>query len=115
MYGVLFLIPFNDRSRAFAQHELPLTLALERFVGGRIEPIDLFDTVEWDGIHRCVAYRKADGPSLPEEFNKEATWRWWDALVRAGLMLEGQPVGDDDFLHGNVVVLFGDEEFMACV
>jgi hypothetical protein len=92
---------------------------LRNAVGGDIELVPGFDTIEVAGVPRyrvpCVAFCDENAKvrsDIRPEFNRVATKLWEEALGRslrsphdAGVWL--------DFLVGPVVVLYGDPEFMA--
>ena len=79
---------------------------LQRHVGGFIEVIPHFVTIEHNGrTHRCVAFCNEDGKLLDLPPNPGADRLWQRAL---GYRLEGR-----DYLVGTIVVVFGDQDFMA--
>jgi hypothetical protein len=80
-------------------------------LGGYLELIPYFDSYKReDGtVVRCVAFCNEDGKRLQLPLNIAATALWQGALERTPKRLAG-PLRDR--LVGNVVVLFGDREFM---
>lgn len=107
--------------QADAQRPSAVTLAgppgiqqLQKAVGGYIEVVPYFDTIEHDGaVHRCAAFCNEEGKLNGLEFNARATTLWDAALRRAGGPGLGcRPV---DVLVGPVVVIFGDRQLMEAL
>lgn len=82
---------------------------LQAAVGGYIEPVPYFSSIEWDGkIQPCAVFCNEDGKNRQLQRNAYATALWSVALRRR------HPRGElNDVLLGTVVVIFGDEELMA--
>jgi hypothetical protein len=81
---------------------------VEAAVGGRLEQVTGFFSIEYEGIiRRCVAFCVKDGKSMALSLNVAATVLWNEALRRemgVGLM---RPDGTRaDYLVGSVAVLF---------
>jgi hypothetical protein len=75
---------------------------LQGIVGGYIEGIPHWDRIEWCGASRpCIAFCNENGKLDGLPLNRTATREWY-AIV--GIV--------PDVLVGDVVVLFGDREFM---
>jgi hypothetical protein len=92
----------------------PPTLQFMRdAIGGDLELVPGFDTI---GGRRCAAFcnehGKLDHLQLP--FNLRATLLWEGALRVNHQAVLRDPTGDwVDWLVGPVLVLYGDDEFMA--
>src|SRR5262245_35255356 len=88
--------------------------ALQHAVGGWLEAVPHFDRIEIDGgEQRCVALCNEEGKLNHLDHNSRATVLWHQALRFAGLPGLILPNGGlADYLVGNVIVLFGDREFM---
>lgn len=93
-----------DGTRQTAAHEdFPSLGYLQRAVGGYIELIPLFEKfLDGGQMVPCVAYCNEDGKVNGLCLNRLATLLWFSAA--------GRPLGD--FLVGDVVIVYGDEEFM---
>jgi hypothetical protein len=73
---------------------------LQQMVGGSLEVVSDFDTIEYEGqVRRCVAMCNKDGKHLP--MNTYATLLWNHARRR-----KGRPP-NPYVLAGTVVVIFG--------
>lgn len=95
-------------------HELDAPAKLELLqgaVGGHIEAVPGWNTVEHDGLTReCVAFCNEEGKLMSLPLNVQATFLWHRALPPPGLM---KPDGSTaDVLVGTIIVLYGDAEFM---
>lgn len=84
---------------------------LQAAVGGYIEVVPHFDNIRHgEVVERCVAFCNEHGKLNRLPVNRAAT-EAWERAVPTGLR---GPLGYWlDFLVGDVVVLFGDREFMA--
>jgi hypothetical protein len=81
---------------------------LQKHVGGYIEIIPHFVTIEHEGTkHRCVAFCNEDGKRLELPPNPGADRLWEKAM---GVSLRGR-----DYLVGTIVVVYGDADFMAAL
>ena len=79
---------------------------LQKHVGGYIEVIPHFVTIEHaGGKRRCVAFCNEDGKRLDLPRNPGADRLWERAM---GYSLRGR-----DYLVGTIVVVYGDDDFMA--
>jgi hypothetical protein len=77
-------------------------------VGGYIEVVPYFTSIVWDGqLHECVAFCDEEGKIKRKEPNVSADLFWRMAQERAGLKMM-----IDDYLVGDICVVFGDKEFM---
>jgi hypothetical protein len=96
---------------------------LNKAVGGYIEAVPGFNSICQDGrAVPCVAFCNEEGKLQGLPFNNSATALWDRALRRivgddGGLMYPNGLSGDEgrpaDVLVGPVIVLIGDDEFMA--
>jgi hypothetical protein len=76
-------------------------------VGGYIEKVPGFDVVSLDGEnHDCFALCNEEGKLRGLPRNDAATQAWWFAVAPNVLR---------DVLVGNVIVLYGDDEFMEAL
>lgn len=88
-------------------------------IGGWLEYVSGFNTIEIeDDVFHCVAYCNEEGKLQGQDINVAATHAW-DKALRRGDMHPNGILGSDgnpiDVLVGSVIVLFGDEEFMAAL
>ena len=90
----------------------PDLAALQKAVGGWLEKVPYFNSIEYDGaVHRCAALCNEEGKldrPTPLPRNPAATDYWAQAMKRDHGVASPMP----DYLVGNIVVLFGDDEFM---
>lgn len=83
-------------------------------VGGLIEAVPSFDTIQYQGEKRhCVAFCNEEGKLIGLPANRHATRLWHQALPPPGLITPH--LGLADVLVGPVVVVFGDREFMEAL
>jgi hypothetical protein len=81
--------------------------ALQQTVGGYIEAVPHFKSIEHNGeLRKCVAFCNEDGKLQKLAANNQATVLWRAALQRVGVAI-------DDVLVGTIVVLYGDDEFLS--
>lgn len=79
---------------------------LQAAVGGLIEAVPAFNTIEQGGqVAPCVAFCNEEGKLEGQTLNVPATALWLAAQRRDGVSI-------DDVLLGQVVILTGDDEFM---
>jgi hypothetical protein len=92
--------------------ELPkLELLKAAIGGGYLEVVPHWTSIELDGKRRrCVAFCDEDGKHKGLPLNPLATTEW-DAVMRHDHGCGCAP----DYLVGNVVVVFGDREFMEAL
>lgn len=89
--------------------------AMTKAVGGYIEKVPHFGSIEFDGAVRpchvlCNEDGKLDRPApLPRNIHADALWA--KALQRDFNVASPSP----DYLVGNIVILFGDDEFMEAL
>jgi len=77
---------------------------------GYLEAVPMFNTIAVEGVvHRCVAFCDEDGIRKELPVNMLATGLWLAACGRAGMRSLPQAYG----LLGPVVIVYGDQEFMA--
>ena len=116
MKAVALIVPPGNEERV-TRHELtnPNCLPFLRAgVGGDIELVPGFASLELDGRQvDCVAFCNEHGKvsANPLPLNKWATERWHEALPAPGLIGPGGRLMDH--LVGTIVIICGDEEFMA--
>jgi hypothetical protein len=124
MNGAALLYPVGNAELGveWMTHQPDLKF-LQGAVGGYIQEIPLFNTIDFDGhIHDCVAFCNEEGKVDGLEFNIQAT-RLWNAAMRRiedkdgrllyphGLFL---PNGElSDVLVGTICVLIGDRAFLV--
>lgn len=114
MKGFALIFCPGDPTGEVVRFTEPPTLEFMRWaVGGDLELIPGFDKI---GGRCCVAFcdehGKLDHRRLP--FNLKATILWEQAVRAGGRGALRDPNGDwVDWLVGPVLVLYGDDEFMA--
>jgi Domain of unknown function (DUF3846) len=97
---------------------------LHEIVGGYIEVVPYFKTIEIDGrVHECIAFCNENGKINRLPVNRFATLEWDSALRRAGLAtglayVSGSPMPPDQFglsdhLVGSIAVVIGDDVLRA--
>jgi Domain of unknown function (DUF3846) len=90
-----------------------LTLSdLRKFVGGDVEAVPFFRSIALGlEVVKCVAFCDEDGKMKNLEMNTLATNLWREAAMR----LPGvkRQFRQEDFLVGPVIVVAGDDDFMA--
>jgi hypothetical protein len=113
MGGTLLVIKPNNSIKATPVPGPPSLERLQEIVGGSIELVSGFLSIERDGAeHRCVAFCNEDGKHLGLMANAIATDLWECALHRRGMSLYNRDDTLSDYLAGNVVVLYGDAGFI---
>lgn len=113
MKGTMIILRPNDDNETKPYNKPPTADELRTAVGGYLEPIPWFNTigisVPGSGhatLMNCVAFCDEEGKNKNKPLNECATDAWAKSVHRLGK-------GDlKDYLVGNVVVLFGDKEFM---
>lgn len=77
---------------------------LRRIVGGHMEVVPLWDRFRWEEVdRRCVVFCNEEGKLDGLGVNERATAMWYACM--------GGPA--NDYLVGNIAVVFGDLEFMS--
>lgn len=112
MKGTLIIYyPGDPPERKITEYPAPIPLPdLQAAVGGYIEIVPHFDTIELAGkLHRCVVFCDEDGKRKRLPRNHHADRLWSEALITAGKADSPAP----DFLVGPIAVVTGDDEFMA--
>jgi hypothetical protein len=116
---MLVYAPGNNTPGITELTKTPELEQLQKIVGGWIELVPYFQTIEHGGkLRNCRVLCNEEGKlARPEPLpvNELATELWWKALARAGGRNPARPIafaGDRDVLVGNIIVLFGDDEFM---
>jgi hypothetical protein len=114
MTGFVLTIPIdgNPSLEEFASAD-DLLAPLQKIVGGSIEAVPYFDTIERGGaIVSCVAFCNEDGKFTGLAVNADATALWDAALARQCLSRFDEVGRAKDYLVGAIAVVFGDEAFM---
>jgi hypothetical protein len=91
----------------------PTLEELQASLGGYLQTVPFFDTIGYGGtVLNCVAFcnEHAKLDHLPT--NEGATIAWERALQRCGYELRDKSGALKDWLVGQVILLFGDREFM---
>jgi hypothetical protein len=122
MKGALYIVP-ADKSVPVERREIsapPSGADLHEIVGGYIEVVPGFNSIEAVGIFPCVAFCNEDGKRLtPTAPNARATTMWHFALKRSGhpglVLTAAQGGGLADYLVGNIAVITGDAELMEAL
>jgi len=113
MKGTMLVMIAADGNVIRTDLDAPPDLAtLQTTVGGYLEKVPHFNSIEYQGaVRRCVALcneeGKLDRPS-PLPRNLLADQYWAQAMQRDYGVRNPMP----DYLVGNIVILFGDPEFM---
>lgn len=105
MKGTVIIIP-ADVHKPIEQQEFaaPPTLEfLQGSVGGYIELVPYFHKYE---SHSCAAFCNEEGKHRKLTYNTRATVLWHAQTAS---------MGNDDYLVGDVVILYGDEDFMSAL
>jgi len=109
---LLTLKPDGTRDKQPLTGEPGLDL-LHDIVGGYIEVVPYFSTIEIDGVvHNCIAFCNEEGKFArpePLPLNARATDAWDSSMRRAGIPTGAMP----DHLVGNIAVIIGDEVLQA--
>jgi hypothetical protein len=110
MEGILLLYrPFEPKPEIIEFTAEPEFSELRALVGGDLEPVPGFFSIEHEGaVRRCVAFCDADGKRKGLPLNMTATILWHYALRREmgiGLIRRDGKRADD--LVGPVSILFG--------
>lgn len=113
---MLTILPNTGRSAIADITQVPALSIMKEAVGGSIEAVPYFQTIEIDGaVVPCVAFVNTYGKPDRLPVNMIGTQEWEAALQRRSepLSLKG-PAGSGlkDYLVGPVFVLTGDDEFM---
>ena len=88
---------------------MPTLKQLQKAVGGFIEAVPRFDTIEYKGEKvPCIAFCDEEGKLKRKDINSKATQLWAEALG-----MTTRELFNNDVLVGDIVVLIGDEEFMG--
>lgn len=100
------------RYRPIVDHLIhpPELTRLQHAVGGWIEEVKMFDTIDLDdAIIGCVAFCNGEGRKQDLDINVHATLLWRTALRRKNI----KPI--NEILHGPIVVLVGDPAFFGAL
>jgi hypothetical protein len=108
---VLIYQPGKEEPEISEVTKSPTLEFLQGAVGGFIEAVPLFNTIEYkDERRRCVVYCNEEGKLKGLPYNSRATFLWNEALPPPGLIDKGGAMAD--VLVGPIVVLLGDAAFM---
>lgn len=80
---------------------------LQHAVGGYIEAVPYFNSYNGE---KCVAFTNEEGKLVGLSPNRAATTLWYQQLMEKFPNLDSNEFGD--FLVGNLVIVYGDQEFM---
>lgn len=97
---------------------------LHEIVGGYIEAVPYFRTIEVNGaVHNCIAFCNENGKAQNLPINRYATLAWDQALRRAGVttglkhvpgsLIPPDHTGLADHLVGQIAVVTGDDVLRA--
>lgn len=115
MKGYMLIIPADpDRDIGEAkEYSNPIPLAdMQEAVGGPIETVPYFNCMRYAGEEVVgVAFCNEEGKLDMEPINDAATSIWEASLQRE----RGEDATLDDVLVGNVIFVWGDEEFMEAL
>lgn len=103
MKGTIVTIPVYNDITSEEVETAYIYEKLRKVVDGYIEQVPDFHTFIWEKKrHKCVVFCNEEGKNLDLPINHRATFYWLNAA--------GRPL--DDYLMGDVAVVFGDDEFM---
>jgi hypothetical protein len=106
MKGTMLIISQDKTQNKLINLTRPDSDEFHKAVGGWLELVPYFNTIVWDGkLHDCIAFCDEEGKIKGKPTNFPATILWKLAQGRVNREV-------DDFLVGNICVVFGDEEFM---
>lgn len=110
MKGTMILVPVDGPAVTTELTGPPELETLKDAVGGYIEPVPHLKSAKLrDGrIVPCVVFCNEDGKRLQLPYNEQANLLWKLSMLR-----DFNSTPAPDFLVGNVVLLYGDDEFMA--
>jgi hypothetical protein len=116
MRGELLIYGSGGEVTARALQHVPKSDELREGVGGSVEQVPMFETIDRHGaVCDCVAFCEEDGKAKGRAVNAVATMLWDLALRRAQI---GNGLRDSegrvrDYLAGDVIVVVGDAELLA--
>lgn len=124
MSGELLVIKPDGSHTVSKLTDEPTLEALHEIVGGYIERVPYFTTIEIGGtVRNCLVFCNEDGKSKGLPINRTATLAWDRALRRAGIATGLQHVpgsivppdhtGLSDHLVGSIAVVMGDDVLHA--
>ncbi len=115
MRGTIITLRCSGARVATPLYEPPKLDQLKAAVGGNVELVPGFETIEYEGkLVPCVVFCDKESKLKGQWINRDATILWDAALLRAGYPGLLKPDGRiADILFGQVAVVFGDAEFMA--
>lgn len=112
MKGTALLYKPNITTPEITEFDTPVDLEfLQKAVGGFIEIVPRFRIIEYNGETKdCIVFCNEDGKGMGLPINANATIMWENSLPPPGLRNpQGQYV---DVLVGNILAVFGDDDFM---
>lgn len=120
MRGTMIILKPCDRSDVpepeLREFDRPPKLEeLQAVVGGYLELVPRFKTFAYSSVVMdCVALCNEDGKRKQLPVNRAATLAWASALHRDGFeLIDDKTHIPKEWLVGNVIVIFGDREFMS--
>jgi hypothetical protein len=117
MKGTMLVLP-PDGLTTTTEFTAPVDLpTLRKAVGGYLEVVPYFGSIPYKGeLRRCVAFCDEDGKRKELPLNVLACAAW-DAALRREPLFKYLPANKrpsaSDCLVGPIVVVFGDDEWMA--
>ena len=114
MIGTMLTISVNGTIKTTPLTAPPDLQTMQNAVGGYIEQVPLFLSIERDGaVHECNVFCNEEGKLHHLPLNEAATLLWDLAIRRSGRVslfnAGGKPA---DVLVGDIIVLYGDNAFM---
>lgn len=105
MKGTMVIVRWNYEMESHDVTVENVAQEVRKAVGGDVELIPRFESYrdEHGQIRRCVAFCNEHGKLEQQPVNVYATHMWYTALN--GLMI-------NDYLAGDIAVVYGDDEFM---
>lgn len=110
MIGHSLIITTHNSSRNIKTYTTAIPLEeLQTAVGGFIETVPYLSSITIDeiGPHKCVAFCNEEGKLIGLPLNVVATKMWADQLPEHFAL--------NDALYGDVIFVWGDDEFMSAL
>jgi hypothetical protein len=109
MNGKLIIIRPSGSPEVRDLHAEPTLEVMREIVGGYLEIVPFFTTIEIGGaVRACLALCNEEGKLERLPFNRRATLIWDSAMRRAGL-----GTCSPDYLVGSIAVIVGDDVLRA--
>lgn len=100
----LLITPAGSMVFAMDLNVLPDADLIRSAVGGPIETVPYFDTVEIAGhVYQCIAFCDEEGKLAGKPLNSPATILWRKSLNDAGMII-------NDYLVGDIFIVMGTSE-----